>query len=66
MSDTRHHFLLMDGAKNVVLIPSNDAAEILRRVDLKAEVKQHETKKALFETISNYLKGVWTENDDHD
>ena len=63
MSDTRHHFLLMDGAKNVVLIPSKDAAEFLRRVDLKAEVRQHETKKALFETISNYLKGVWNYDD---
>lgn len=59
--ETWHSFLLMDTKKNVLLVDSRAASEILRRCD-SSRIRQHETLKGLDATVHAFVKGEW--NDD--
>lgn len=63
--ETWHSFLLMDTKKNVLLVDSRAASEILRRCD-SSRIRQHETLKGLDATVHAFVKGEWNDQSDRE
>lgn len=63
--ETWHSFLLMDTKKNVLLVDSRAASEILRRGD-SSRIRQHETLKGLDATVHAFVKGEWNDQSDRE
>lgn len=60
-------FLLIDVAKNTVIIPWNDEelAVMLKRRGIIESIHKHTTIKDLHTDISKYLKGTYEQEEEH-
>lgn len=60
------NFLLIDQARNTVLIPVDEAADLIRRLRGSKPyevIKTHDRIKDLDGTVHDFLKGWWNQND---